>query len=165
MILANKFCFCITLQKGCILIALIGIFLAGMNIDYMLLGLNRTYFRETHHKFPERLLYTFLQMIPDLLTILASCILIFAILSQYCWLFWTTLLVQAFQAVYFVIISIISALIGSNLIINESIWHNLTYWIYVLFWLALTAYFMYIIYSYYRQITARETENIVEGLE
>ncbi|KRK05335.1 uncharacterized protein Dyak_GE27765 [Drosophila yakuba] len=164
MILAKKFCFCISLQKGCILIALTGIFLAGMNIDYMILCLNRTYSQKKQHKFPERVLYTFVQMIPDWLTILASCVLIYAILSQYGWLYWATLLVQAFQAVYFVIFSITSASIGSNLIINESIWHNLTYWIYVLFWLALTAYFMYIIFSYYRQITARETENIVDGL-
>lgn len=43
MILAKKFCFCISLQMGCILIALAGIFLAGMNIDYMLLCLNSKY--------------------------------------------------------------------------------------------------------------------------
>nr|NP_001262081.1 uncharacterized protein Dmel_CG42654, isoform B [Drosophila melanogaster]AGB94774.1 uncharacterized protein Dmel_CG42654, isoform B [Drosophila melanogaster] len=81
MILAKKFCFCISLQMGCILIALAGIFLAGMNIDYMLLCLNRTYFREMQHKFPEQALYTVIQMSPDLLTILASFMLIFAVLS------------------------------------------------------------------------------------
>nr|NP_001189134.2 uncharacterized protein Dmel_CG42654, isoform C [Drosophila melanogaster]ADV37570.2 uncharacterized protein Dmel_CG42654, isoform C [Drosophila melanogaster] len=160
MILAKKFCFCISLQMGCILIALAGIFLAGMNIDYMLLCLNRTYFREMQHKFPEQALYTVIQMSPDLLTILASFMLIFAVLSQYGWLFWTTLFFQAFQAVFFLIFSLASALMGSNLIINESTWHNLTYWIYVLLWLTMTAYFMYIIYSYYRQLKPRETENM-----
>ncbi|XP_032573573.1 uncharacterized protein LOC116800940 [Drosophila sechellia] len=68
---------------GCILIALAGIFLAGMNIDYILLCLNRTYFREMQDKFPEQGLYTVIQMAPDLLNILASVMLIFAIISFY----------------------------------------------------------------------------------
>ncbi|KMZ00658.1 uncharacterized protein Dsimw501_GD27621, isoform C [Drosophila simulans] len=140
---------------GCILIALAGIFLAGMNIDYILLCLNRTYFREMQDQFPEQGLYTVIQIVPDFLNILASVMLIFAIISQYGWLFWTTLFFQAFQAVYFLIFSFTSASLGSNLIINESIWHNL----------AMKMYFMYIVYSYYRQLKPRATENMVEGLE
>ncbi|XP_016955849.1 uncharacterized protein LOC108028490 isoform X1 [Drosophila biarmipes] len=162
MITAKKCCFCISLQTGCIIIALMGLFLSGMNIDYIMYLLNRTYSRETQYKFPEQILYTCLQLIPDLLSVLASCLLLIAIISQYFWLFWTTLFIQAFQAVYLVSFSIISSTIGFNAIINESFWHNITYWIYVVLWLALTLYFMYVIYSYYRQLKERDTENVVE---
>nr|XP_017002182.2 uncharacterized protein LOC108060807 [Drosophila takahashii] len=159
---ANKCCFCLSLQTGCIMIALLELFLSGMNIDYIMYLLNRTYSRETEYKFPDQVLYTILQLIPDLLSVLASCMLLISIISQYFCLFWTTLTIQAIQAVYLVLFSIISAAITENLIINESLWHNITYWLYVVIWLALTLYFMYIIYSYYRQLKQRETENLAE---
>ncbi|XP_017122102.1 uncharacterized protein LOC108142623 isoform X2 [Drosophila elegans] len=146
MFWAKKCCFCISLQTGCIIIALLGLFLSGMNIDYTLYLLNSTHTRETQYKFPAEVLYTSLQIIPDCLSVLASCLLIFAIIS----------------AIYLVTFSIVSSLIGSNLIINESFWHNITYWVYVILWLALTLYFMYIIYSYYRQLKEGEIENAIE---
>ncbi|XP_017122101.1 uncharacterized protein LOC108142623 isoform X1 [Drosophila elegans] len=162
MFWAKKCCFCISLQTGCIIIALLGLFLSGMNIDYTLYLLNSTHTRETQYKFPAEVLYTSLQIIPDCLSVLASCLLIFAIISQYLWLFWITLFFQTLQAIYLVTFSIVSSLIGSNLIINESFWHNITYWVYVILWLALTLYFMYIIYSYYRQLKEGEIENAIE---
>ncbi|XP_017059953.1 uncharacterized protein LOC108100511 [Drosophila ficusphila] len=162
MIVAKKCCFCISLQTGCIFIALLGIFLAGMNIDYILFLLNRTYAREIQYKFPAQVLYTVLQLIPDIISVLAAVFLIFAVISQYLWTFWTALILYVVQAVYLVLFSIISASLGTNLIINESIWHNITYWLYVVFWLALTLYFMFIIYSYYRELKERQTENIAE---
>ncbi|XP_017071171.1 uncharacterized protein LOC108107889 isoform X1 [Drosophila eugracilis] len=162
MILAKKCCFCLSLQMGCIMIAIFEIFLSGMNIDYIFFLFNNTYKREVQYKFPEAVLFTSLQLVTDLLTIVASVLLLFAIITQYFWLFWATLSLQVVQGVYLILFSIISASIGSNLIVNISFWHNITYWIYVLIWLALTAYFLYIIFSCYRQLKEREreTENV-----
>ncbi|XP_016977701.2 LOW QUALITY PROTEIN: uncharacterized protein LOC108043485 [Drosophila rhopaloa] len=162
MIWAKHCCFCISLQTGCILIALLVILLSGMNIDYVLHLLNRTHIRENQYKFPAQVLYTSLQLIPDCLSVVASFLLLFAVISQYLWLFWTCLFFQAVMAMFLVIFSIVSSSSGSNLIINESIWHNVTYWMYVVLWLALTSYSMYLTYSYYRQLKEKETENALE---
>ncbi|SPP77275.1 Hypothetical predicted protein, partial [Drosophila guanche] len=78
---------------------------------------------------------TILQVVPDVLTVVASFVLLAALISQCLPLFWGPLFLQVVQASYLVIFSIISSAMGKNLIVNQSVWHNVTFWLYVVIWL------------------------------
>ncbi|EDW29603.1 GL22903 [Drosophila persimilis] len=84
---------------------------------------------------------TVLQLVPDLLTVVASFVLLAAIISQYLPLFWVPMLMHLVQVTYLLVFSIISAAMGKNLIVNQSVGHNITYWIYVVAWLETFAVF------------------------
>ncbi|XP_034658766.1 uncharacterized protein LOC117895314 [Drosophila subobscura] len=152
MIRAKKCCCCLSLQTGCILFAIFELFCAGMNLDYIFNLLNSTASHEPKYTFPAEVTLTILQVVPDVLTVLASFVLLAALISQYLPLFWVALFLQVVQASYLVIFSIISAAMGKNLIVNQSVWHNVTFWLYVVIWLGMTLYLMYITYSHYREL-------------
>ncbi|XP_017137393.1 uncharacterized protein LOC108152511 [Drosophila miranda] len=154
MLRAKKCCFCVSLQTGCILFALFQLFCSGMNIDYIFNLLNNTVAYESTYVFPAQVTQTVLQLVPDLLTVVASFVLLAAIISQYLPLFWVPMLMHLVQVTYLLVFSIISAAMGKNLIVNQSFGHNITYWIYVVAWLGMTLYFFYITYSYYRELKA-----------
>ncbi|XP_020815863.1 uncharacterized protein LOC110189925 isoform X2 [Drosophila serrata] len=82
MIVAKKCFFCVSLQIGCIIIALIGLCLSTTNINYIMHLLNRTYNSETKYRFPAHVFHACLQIFAELLSFCASYILILAVLSS-----------------------------------------------------------------------------------
>ncbi|XP_070135806.1 uncharacterized protein [Drosophila bipectinata] len=153
---ARRCCFCLSLQLGCIVIFLFGLFFSVVHIDYVYSLINRN--DRMGKKFAGKVILSFLQMTPYLLSFVSAFLLFFSILSQYSCLFWTTLVFQAIDALYLLIFSIITSSMGLNIIINEDMTHNILYWAYVILWIVLTAYFMYITYSYYRKLKAQQDE-------
>ncbi|XP_022218106.2 uncharacterized protein LOC111071207 [Drosophila obscura] len=159
MIRAKKCCFCMSLQTGCILFAIFELFCAGMNLDYIFNLLNSTISYEAKYTFPAQVTLTILQVVPDVLTAVASFFLLGAIISQYLPVFWVPMGLYMVQATYLVVFSLISSAMGKNLIVNQSVWHNVTFWIYVIAWLGMTLYLLYITYSYYRELKDDLTPN------
>ncbi|KPU78910.1 uncharacterized protein Dana_GF27692, isoform A [Drosophila ananassae] len=157
MIMAKKCCFCLSLQMGCIIIFLVGVFASVMHIDYVYSLLNRDDWG--NHKYSGKLLVNYVQMTPYIFTFVASFLIFFFVLSQNCCLFWATLVFQAIDAVFLLTFSVITTSLGINIVISRGVTHAIIYWLYVFIWLALIVYFMIINYSYYRQIKEKRTEN------
>ncbi|XP_023178222.2 uncharacterized protein LOC111604402 [Drosophila hydei] len=155
---ARRCCFCLSLRAGCVLISLFSIFSCVLNIDYILWVVDDS--RDAKIYFPE---FTnsnvILQMVPEFATFVAS-VSLFIYAVGYCkFLVLTYVVITVAQISYFVLYSIVSTVMGTNLIVNAGKPHIIAYWLYLPYNLGTSLYFIYIALSYDQQQRLAQRQN------
>ncbi|XP_022218104.2 uncharacterized protein LOC111071205 [Drosophila obscura] len=156
MILAHRFCYCMSLRAGCFILSLIALLVCIMHIYNF-----NTTMQDNAQKmsnasliFPEGSTQILLRLMPEFLTIIAVTFLLISLILDFIHLILITLTFEVIQMLYQFLYSIIATALKVNVTVDLGVYSSAIYWCLIVGWIVFSAYFVYIIISYYQQTLA-----------
>ncbi|XP_023178223.1 uncharacterized protein LOC111604403 [Drosophila hydei] len=148
---AKHFCHCASLRMGCFIIAIITMFLSVAFTKFILVFYGIKY---PGNKKGSKDDHTFLllHLVPEIPVLGSSLILIIHEIYAKSVLILIFVTINGIHIIYIIVISIVSYLMGKNIVLNfAEVWFHV-YWSFCLIRIATTIYFIYIALSRWKQI-------------
>ncbi|XP_017137391.2 uncharacterized protein LOC108152510 isoform X2 [Drosophila miranda] len=154
MILANRFCYCMSLRAGCFILSIISLFVCSMHIYNFNVKMGDNQTNSDSVVFPEGATQILFRLMPEFLTIIAVFFLLTALTTNLIHLILITLTFEVTQLLYQFLYSIIATALNINVTVRMGVYSSTAYWGFISCWIVFSAYFVYIILSYYQKTLA-----------